>query len=463
MKLYILGENKDDKGTQLEQLTCKLLEFQGYRNVVTNVQVSGASELDVTAEKKEITGVREIITPVICECKAHEKPIVMTDWLKFIGKLHIERKKNPRTIGLMLALSGANGAVIGSATKDFQDDPSIQLIANDDLVKLISDIFHLPEPNVVKDRLATLPIPPVADISLVYYHSTIWWIVGFSEGKYTICHADTKPASAEEVQELLAMLPSYSVYLACDFVDVWNSVETIIQLRQIEKLILLQLIKTESQAINAIVSNIKNVVSGENIDEPLVIKAIQGSSYLQYNDSDKIVALKAIDDINFADFYRYLLSDSCPIEALSTQFYKDHINESLLEQIWQIQGGFKIPDDQVEKFLSVIRCSPGALLYSLCPDKFLEGAKHIQEDEGMRNLYISHFWSSIQKAFIEDYHNSVLGSFYYNDKKMLDIQISTSLNVHILEKEGIEINVMQSFALAKLDGTEQIVLINTKP
>lgn len=43
MKLYILGKTKDDKGTQLEQLTCKILEYQGYVNVATNIQVSGAS------------------------------------------------------------------------------------------------------------------------------------------------------------------------------------------------------------------------------------------------------------------------------------------------------------------------------------------------------------------------------------------------------------------------------------
>ena len=51
MKLYILGNSKDDKGTQLEQLTTKILEYQGYTNILTNVQVSGASEIDVTARK----------------------------------------------------------------------------------------------------------------------------------------------------------------------------------------------------------------------------------------------------------------------------------------------------------------------------------------------------------------------------------------------------------------------------
>lgn len=30
MKLYILGKSKDDKGSLLEQLICKIQEYQGY-------------------------------------------------------------------------------------------------------------------------------------------------------------------------------------------------------------------------------------------------------------------------------------------------------------------------------------------------------------------------------------------------------------------------------------------------
>lgn len=37
MQLYILGKNCDDKGTQLEQLTVRILEKQGYKNIETNI------------------------------------------------------------------------------------------------------------------------------------------------------------------------------------------------------------------------------------------------------------------------------------------------------------------------------------------------------------------------------------------------------------------------------------------
>ena len=38
MQLYILGKNSDDKGTQLEQLTVKILEYQGLKDIATNIQ-----------------------------------------------------------------------------------------------------------------------------------------------------------------------------------------------------------------------------------------------------------------------------------------------------------------------------------------------------------------------------------------------------------------------------------------
>lgn len=41
MQLYILGKNTDDKGTQLEQLTERLLSYQGLDNIQLSVIGSG--------------------------------------------------------------------------------------------------------------------------------------------------------------------------------------------------------------------------------------------------------------------------------------------------------------------------------------------------------------------------------------------------------------------------------------
>ena len=76
MKVYILGKNKDDKGSQLERLAYKILEEQGYSRIVPNMQVSGASELDLSAIKYDHTGIIDVPIPVLCECKAHNNLLV---------------------------------------------------------------------------------------------------------------------------------------------------------------------------------------------------------------------------------------------------------------------------------------------------------------------------------------------------------------------------------------------------
>ena len=52
MQLYILGKNTDDKGTQLEQLTERLLNYQGLDNIQLSVIGTGGNEVDVTAYHK---------------------------------------------------------------------------------------------------------------------------------------------------------------------------------------------------------------------------------------------------------------------------------------------------------------------------------------------------------------------------------------------------------------------------
>ena len=89
MRLLLLEENKDKKGKLLETIVKVLLASYGYDYVATNEIGAGGNEIDVVAEKKQIIvgGVKTY--PLICECKAHESPVNMNDWLKFLGKVYI--------------------------------------------------------------------------------------------------------------------------------------------------------------------------------------------------------------------------------------------------------------------------------------------------------------------------------------------------------------------------------------
>lgn len=456
MKLYILGKTKDDKGSQLEQLTKRILEYQGYSNIATNVQVSGASELDVTASKTDHTGVNDIVTPVICECKAHEKPITMTDWLKFIGKLYIARKTEPRTIGLMLALSGANGAVIGSATADFKDDPSVQLIANDDIIALISKVYGLPDQTAIKGQLSQLPIPSVIEVNPVYYNSHIWWLVGCNDNHFTLCHSDSTPAKYDEVKEILPMLPVVTEYQEDSFIDIWNSMEIGSQLRQIEKFLVVELLKKNNIAI----TETRQLFKG--VDEHVLSSAISNSLFITIDNDNCLLKLCDFTNVSLVDFYRFLLDGDCPVEAFTTSFYQNHINGDLLEQIWKIQCDFKLPAELHEKCILLLRLSPLALKYSLLPDSFLFGFSKMNDNEDMKNLYYNHYMGTLQDFFIADFRNPSLNSLYLDTYGIEKVTISTCTSINVKNKLPVVINAEQNFALVKLKGADQAVMIVSK-
>lgn len=456
MKLIILGKSKDDKGTQLEQLTSRILQSQGYSNIVNNVQVSGASELDVTASKIERVGVNDIATPVICECKAHEKPISMTDWLKFIGKVHIARKNEPRTIGLMLALSGANGAVVGSATSDFKDDPCVQLIANDDIIELLSKVYNLQEPNIIKDQLAHWPIPAIADIYPVYYNFHIWWLIGCEDGHFTICHSESKPATADEVSDILPLLPTATIYQANGFIDILNRIETGVQMRQIEKLIVAELLKKSPQDMKSL----RQLYNG--IDENLFDASINNSMFISIEEDNNKLKLCDFSSINKAEIYRFLLDGGCPVDVFSTEFYQNNIDENLLEQIWTIQGGFRLPGYYIEKCLQLLHLSPSALAYALKRDGFFHAAPAMSGNQKMMNLYYEHFMGQLHDCFINDLKNTELSNYYFHTHNINKVNTTTTTSIGLRDKDNFEISVDNIYSFAKIEELNKVVLLVTK-
>ena len=73
MRLYIIGDNHDDKGKQLEELTAALLKESGYEYVCLNTIEAGGSEIDVKAKRVyELAGEQKEI-PVKCECLRRAK------------------------------------------------------------------------------------------------------------------------------------------------------------------------------------------------------------------------------------------------------------------------------------------------------------------------------------------------------------------------------------------------------
>ena len=217
IKLYIIGANNDDKGSQLEELTTSILKRQGYINISTNAIYSGGSEIDAIATHINRLGVNDIEYPIICECKAHNKPININDWLKFIGKIYLEKLNNSHTVGLMIALSGANGNVIGSYN-DIKKHQFVHLIANDDLVSLLIEEFSLLHPDYIEKYILQYTSKKIAEIGLVYYSKCVYWVVNFIEDGFTLLTHNVETLNRTDLDNLLPLLHSNTTF--SNYIDI---------------------------------------------------------------------------------------------------------------------------------------------------------------------------------------------------------------------------------------------------
>lgn len=456
MGLIILGKNRDDKGSQLEQLTKALLKSQGFTNIATNVQVGGGSELDVTAVKKDTTGIKEITTPVLCECKAHQNPIALPDWLKFIGKLAIARRKNDRTIGLMLALSGANGNVVGSYNDDFTSDNTVQLIANDDLFLLLQRIYHLSEVDTVRGGISNIQGLEAEEVDLVYYNKKLYWLVSLGNGKYTLCDASGNVAEKKSIKDILPLLKDSTPFDEVGYVDVFDDVE-------LKRRISLLKVRVINELVNNRVINKKRIdaiareIGTGQIDVDAITKNDPFMTTTKIKGRKKI---KLKDNLNITDFYRFILTTGTPVELFTSDYYQSHIDKKLLDEVWQIQGGFTVDEEDMVNCLNVFKLSPSSLLYALVPDRMLSSYEAVKSDEGMRFMYQSHFKSELARRLQADFQNQGLHKMFM----MLGVDsatIETKMKVGNKE-ESFLLESKQKFKLVGIQDSNQAVMIVTK-
>ena len=346
MRLYILGKNSDDKGTQLEQLTVKILEHQGLEDITTNIQEAGGNEIDITAYSQTTIGICPQKTKVIGECKAHKAPINITDWLKFIGKVHYAREMEANVIGIMVCLSGANGAVVGMYNEKHHNDNTIQLIANRDLVNLISDCFEIEAEANVREKHTSMSYGDIDEMNLLYYDRKIYWVTSFIDGKYTISNAKGHPMTKGELNDIFSIIANYSPYSQDSFIDIREHQETKQHLTAINMVLLSILVNGFSGTLNETAKQIKK--NDDTIDPDILEMAIIQNPFVVYNKEEDIVTLQNEESIDLVDFYRYILHSGCPLDLVISNFYQNHINQELLYKIQKIQYGIEIPQEKID-------------------------------------------------------------------------------------------------------------------
>ena len=458
MRLFILGKTSDDKGTQLEQLTVRILEKQGYRNIQTNIQNAGGNEIDVTAYKTIEAGIKPQTIKLIAECKAYDKPIDMNAWLKFKGKFDYEKEENPHATGMMICLSGANGPVLGLYNEKHNNDQTIQLIANGDLISLLSACYELIPEIKVRERLATLSFCEIYEINLLYYDKRLYWATSFLDGKYTLSYSNGQPITKEEFKAISPFIANYSPYIVDNYVDIRDYIDFQQRLTAINMVLLTVLVNGFSGSISEVSQHIQNIKKNGSIDIDVLDMAIEQNPFVIYDKGSNIVRLKDDKEFDIIDFYRFVIYRGCPVDLISSEYYQEHIDNKFLDMILQIQYGLEIPDDKRDDCLFLLKCSPSALLRAITPNDLFQGFTATKGFDNMRNLYINSFLRMLIEGFIDNFYNPALSDMFFDKFKITDMNVSSEIKIVVDGNERSLISHSNK-GLFKQKDTNQVIII----
>lgn len=443
MRLFVYGKNKDDKGTQLEALTAALLKGMGFV-VVRNEVKSGGNELDVVATKKEAIG-GDI--NLICECKAHNNLITMNDWLKFIGKLHLEQRKNQLTHGLMIALSGANGNVLGSYN-DIKTDNYITLITNEDIFGYILTTHAMATERQVADVVGRYTRKDIVEINIIYYDNCYYWHICFPSGEYTLLKDNFSDVESNRLSAFKGMIESQTNSRL--YVDIKEEYEAI-QRRSLIRTLILSYTLDQEHTLKEIEDWINTNKTDLNVTFEEVEESIKAIPYLSVGIGGSVSVIEE-SDIDFLEFYRFVLTDTVSTRVMATRFYKDHINRKLLDSIRELQKNIQIPEENIEECLFLMKHSPSALAYTIYEDKAI--TRYRSKDKAIfPNIEKAHtewFLDNVMRGFIADYNNGSLSEYYLDTEKIASIELHTNLKIIKDEQEPREVHHYKAMCLGHL-------------
>ena len=363
MKLLLLEQNKDKKGTLLETIVKAILSSYGYEYVATNEIGAGGNEIDVVAEKHLPSLGFSQTYPLICECKAHETPINMNDWLKFLGKIYKEKKKNSLSSGLMIALSDANGNVKGDIRINNDDDA--RLITGNELLDPIVSHYGLASKIEIENIIKHWTNLTVIEKDIAFYNNTPYWIVYFSDGTFTVLNKDGQFLDNEILNSLISVFTSLSTYSKECYIDIRSNKVVEIKKRVIKDIAIWALMNCSLSLAQIGEQVLLNSGGQVHADESEIEKCLMELGFV--NIIDDMVSLKPIEQINMIDFYRCLFGLGIPAK-LYNDFYIEHIDEALLDSIISLQGGLSLTSEERNTVLFILRHSPSALHVAIYPN-----------------------------------------------------------------------------------------------
>jgi hypothetical protein len=446
MKIRVFGKDTDDKGTQLEVLTKRLLESRGYRQVGLNSIGSGGTEIDIVAELSLPGLHRTDSIEVIGECKAYESPIAQPEFMKFLGKLFLLKVKRKNQVrGIFVALSGVNGAFDG-AYRDFSEhDNSVEVVTGDALAEQVVREFRLPELGAVLVRVGQLTSDPVAASSLGYYDAQAFWIIEFANSTFAVLggsRLDITP-DAGLIQMMSAQLQ------AAKYRD----------------------LSQEQQAVNRRVLSRKFVLGqclrGKPIELPDNLDPWFSQFSLGQADLDTACAelqqegtlVPVGTQFAFSEIQsnlerrctiiREMLNGIILFDFLDSDEWEALVDDDLLAESLRIQGNLAVSKGDREDLIKLMKWSPAALFWALTPDPLLTRQ---QENEQVASLMAPEhprwYRSQIINHAMADFDGPV-AAVLLKRYGIVELQSSRTVAFKTRERLALDMTVVDRIGLAR--------------
>ena len=180
MHIQILAKNLKEKGDLFEQFMQLILDSAGYEDFKRGTRKTGY-EIDLYAKHK-VTGY-----PIICECKAHSKPLGADDFHKFYGIYDKEHRRNDKLVGLLFSLSGFGSTTLAAHEELTEEVKSrFLLFSGDDIVSIIRKTKIVSSEDKLEDIIKSKIPYALSERYLVYAKTGIHWVqLVLTEGKIT--------------------------------------------------------------------------------------------------------------------------------------------------------------------------------------------------------------------------------------------------------------------------------------
>jgi hypothetical protein len=449
MRLRVFGTTSDDKGTQLEQLTSRLLRRLGYRDIATNVVGSGGSEVDVRAEFQLPSIHVSDRIHLIAECKASDSPIILTDWLKFLGKVYTERARGSGQVrGILVALSGANGNAAGAIAEFNTADTTVELITGDKLVDIVVQEFGMPGIQQASAHVSQLTTDPVIELSIGYYDGLAFWVVEFAGSSYAVlCGATLGDAPSETVGKVVQAYFKTASHRDLRQEELGRS-----RLRIARKYVLGKALGGPSRAVcREDVLPDPSLGIGE-LDVQEAITSLSDSGVLETRRRE--VAITDIDNdlARRIEVIRILIDECVLVSVFGTPEWIELIDDALLDAVVQIQGGLQIPAEVRAECIQLIRWSPTALLWAVTPDPMLivhrqDGVPPPVMTDSDDNRY---FRLQLLRYAATDFQNPMLAGAYFERFGLRELEFSRRATFKSVEKVEVSVDIRERLGIGRL-------------